>query len=91
MPLALATRAARAVLRPRPLRRALSAHSPFAMDAETRTVIEALHASPTQAVLYLAGGGSQVLSLRVSSARRTDAPKRASPGCLLCLAPLPQC
>ncbi len=30
------------------------------MDAVVKAVIEAIHASPTHAVLYLSGGGSQV-------------------------------
>lgn len=31
------------------------------MDASARAMVEAIHASPTQAVLYFAGGASQVL------------------------------
>ena len=33
------------------------------MDCVVRAVIEAIHASPTHAVLFLSGGASQVLSL----------------------------
>lgn len=31
-----------------------------AMDAQVRAVVEATHATPTKAVIFLAGGGSQV-------------------------------
>lgn len=31
------------------------------MDASARAMVEAIHATPTQAVLYFAGGASQVL------------------------------
>lgn len=30
------------------------------MDASARAMVEAIHATPTQAVLYLSGGASQV-------------------------------
>jgi hypothetical protein len=33
------------------------------MDSVVRAVIEAIHASPTHAVLFLSGGASQVISL----------------------------
>ncbi|KAL5828248.1 hypothetical protein ACOSQ4_020045 [Xanthoceras sorbifolium] len=35
-------------------------------DARIRTVVEAIHASPTQAVLYLSGGASQALGMLMS-------------------------
>ncbi len=35
------------------------------MDAVVKAVIEAIHASPTHAVLYLSGGGSQVTTSRI--------------------------
>lgn len=33
---------------------------PSMMSARTRTLVEAIHSSPTQSVLYLVGGASQV-------------------------------
>jgi hypothetical protein len=42
---------------PPPLQQAL--HAAAVMDAPTRAVIEAIHATPTKAVVYLAGGGAQ--------------------------------
>jgi hypothetical protein len=35
------------------------------MDAVVKAVIEAIHASPTHAVLYLSGGGSQVTTSHI--------------------------
>jgi hypothetical protein len=39
------------------------------MDAVVKAVIEAIHASPTHAVLYLSGGGSQALGWLLSVPR----------------------
>ena len=35
-----------------------------AMDADVRAVVAATHATPTQAVVFLSGGGSQVRTLQ---------------------------
>ncbi|KAL8555172.1 hypothetical protein ACS0TY_003109 [Phlomoides rotata] len=36
------------------------------MDASTRAMVEAIHANPTQAVLYLSGGASQAFGWLLS-------------------------
>jgi hypothetical protein len=77
----------RALARAAPRRTAASsASSPHdppppqgAMEAPLRAAIEAIHATPVQAVLYLAGGGAQA---------RTDCPMQLQPlshwGCRTC-------
>ena len=50
---------------------------PAAVDAPTRAVIEAIHATPTKAVVYLAGGGAQARP----PTRRQAAAARPPPLC----------
>ena len=65
----------------RPLAASAAAGSgapPAAMDEQVRAVVEATHATPTKAVIFLAGGGSQVRRRR-SEATLLPQPQPVAP------------